>query len=138
MPFVRIVSCNPLEIKDPNVPPTFSGYPAADPAEWEAFRDEYDRVHRPMWEDFNDWVTEQGAPPLPDLEFIHEGTVNLYVYPEVVDYTDRPAARAHLAPARLLGAGDRRDVQAARRARRAQRSAHLLLARLARLGGRDR
>jgi MGT family glycosyltransferase len=86
VPFVRIVSCNPLEIKDPDVPPAFSGYPAADPAGWQAFRDEYERVHRPMWAEFNAWVTEQGAPPLPDLEFIHEGTVNLYIYPEFADY----------------------------------------------------
>src|SRR6266849_4124821 len=28
VPFVRIVSCNPLEIKDPHIPPAFSGYPA--------------------------------------------------------------------------------------------------------------
>src|SRR5882762_5594935 len=27
-PFVRIMSCNPLEMKDPALPPTFSGYPA--------------------------------------------------------------------------------------------------------------
>jgi MGT family glycosyltransferase len=86
VPFVRIVSCNPLEISDPNVPPAFSGYPAADPAGWQAFRDEYERVHRPVWAEFNAWVTEQGAPPLPDLEFIHEGAVNLYVYPELADY----------------------------------------------------
>src|SRR5262249_18868318 len=44
VPFVRIVSCNPLEIKDPHIPPVFSGYPAADPAGWQAFRDEYERV----------------------------------------------------------------------------------------------
>jgi MGT family glycosyltransferase len=86
VPFVRIVSCNPLEIKDPDVPPTFSGYPAADPAGWQAFRDEYERVHQPMWSEFNAWVTEQGAPPLPYLEFIHEGTLNLYIYPEFADY----------------------------------------------------
>jgi len=86
VPFVRIVSCNPLEIKDPGVPPAFSGYPAANPADWRAFRDEYERVHRPIWAEFNAWVTEQGAPPLPDLEFIHEGAVNLYVYPELADY----------------------------------------------------
>ena len=86
VPFVRIVSCNPLEVKDPGIPPTFSGYPAADPAGWQAFRDEYERVHRPIWAAFNAWVTEQGAPPLPDLEFIHEGTVNLYLYPELADY----------------------------------------------------
>jgi len=91
---VRIVSCNPLEVSDPQIPPAFSGYPAADPAGWQAFRDEYDRVHRPVWAGFNEWVTEQGAPPLPDLEFIHEGAVNLYVYPEPADY---PRARP-LAP----------------------------------------
>jgi len=86
VPFVRIVSCNPLEIKDPQIPPAFSGCPAADPAGWQGFRDEYQRVHRPVWAAFNGWVTEQGAPPLPDLEFIHEGTVNLYLYPELADY----------------------------------------------------
>src|SRR6266566_2476369 len=86
VPFVRIVSCNPLEIEDPGIPPAFSGYPAADRAGWQDFRDEYERVHRPLWEDFNAWVTKQGAPSLPSLEFIHEGTVNLYVYPELADY----------------------------------------------------
>jgi MGT family glycosyltransferase len=86
VPFVRIVSCNPLEITGPDVPPAFSGYPAADRAGWQAFREEYERVHRPMWAEFSAWVTAQGAPPLPDLEFIHEGAVNLYVYPELADY----------------------------------------------------
>ncbi len=94
-PFVRIVSCNPLEIKSPDVPPPFSGYPAADTGGWPDFRAEYDRVHRSLWQDFNAWVTEQGAPPLPDLEFIHEGDLNLYVYPEFADY---PRARS-LGPA---------------------------------------
>jgi MGT family glycosyltransferase len=90
VPFVRIVSCNPLEIKSPDVPPAFSGYPAADTGGWPDFRAEYDRVHRSLWQDFNAWVTEQGALPLPDLEFIHEGDLNLYVYPEFADY---PRAR---------------------------------------------
>jgi MGT family glycosyltransferase len=91
VPFVRIVSCNPLELKGPGVPPAFSGYPAADPAGWAAFRAEYDRTHRPLWTGFNDWVIEQGAPALPDLEFIHTGDLNLYVYPEELDYrAERP------------------------------------------------
>jgi MGT family glycosyltransferase len=89
-PFVRIVSCNPLEIADPGLPPAFSGYPVADQAGWAAFRAEYDRVHRALWSEFSDWVTSQGAPPLPDLEFIHPGLANLYVYPELADY---PRAR---------------------------------------------
>jgi UDP:flavonoid glycosyltransferase YjiC (YdhE family) len=90
VPFVRIVSCQPLEVKDPGLPPAFSGYPAQDPAAdqagWAEFRAEYDRVHRPLWAEFDAWVTGLGAPPLPDLEFIHEGAANLYVYPELADY----------------------------------------------------
>ncbi|OKI49633.1 glycosyltransferase [Micromonospora sp. CB01531] len=88
VPFVRIVSCNPLEIKGPDIAPVFSGYPAADRSGWAAFRAEYDRVHRPVWEEFDAWVREQGAPGLPDLEFIHDGDLNLYVYPGIADYTD--------------------------------------------------
>ncbi|MFF4773421.1 glycosyltransferase [Microtetraspora fusca] len=87
-PFVRIVSCNPLEVKGADIAPAFSGLPADDRSEWDAFRAEYDRTHREIYTAFNEWVVEQGAPPLPDLEFIHEGDANLYVYPEIVDYTD--------------------------------------------------
>lgn len=86
VPFVRIVSCNPLEVKGPKIPPAFSGYPAADSSEWAAFTAEYDRTHRPLWSDFSEWVRAQGAPALPDLEFIGEGDLNLYVYPEAADY----------------------------------------------------
>jgi len=89
VPFVRIVSCNPLEVKGPDIAPVFSGYPFDDRTGWADFLAEYDRTHRPMWEQFNDWVVEQGAPALPDLEFIPEGALNLYVYPRVLDYTDR-------------------------------------------------
>ncbi|BCY10541.1 glycosyltransferase [Actinoplanes sp. L3-i22] len=91
VPFVRIVSCNPLEVKGSSVAPVFSGYPQDDPAGWDDFLAEYDRTHRPLWETFNEWVVAQGADPLPDLEFIHEGALNLYVYPAEADYTaDRP------------------------------------------------
>src|ERR1700727_1583466 len=37
-PWVRIASCNPLEIKDPELPPTFSGLPADDAADWRPVR----------------------------------------------------------------------------------------------------
>src|SRR5215204_1749207 len=43
-PFVRIVSCNPLEVRGDAVPPVFSGYPAADPSEWAPFLAEFDRT----------------------------------------------------------------------------------------------
>jgi MGT family glycosyltransferase len=89
VPYVRIVSCNPLEMKGSGVAPTFSGYPADDSSGWDAFRAEYDRTHRELWQKFDAWVREQGAPALPDLEFIHTGDVNLYVYPQEADYLDR-------------------------------------------------
>src|SRR5438045_5930685 len=44
-PWVRIVSCNPAELKDPAVPPPFSGYPAADRTGWKEYTAEYRRVH---------------------------------------------------------------------------------------------
>ncbi|WP_405145393.1 glycosyltransferase [Sphaerisporangium sp. NBC_01403] len=87
-PFVRIVSCNPLEVKGDGIAPVFSGLPADDSSEWGAFLAEYDRTHRDIWTAFNEWVVEQGAPALPELEFIHEGDLNLYVFPEIADYTD--------------------------------------------------
>jgi MGT family glycosyltransferase len=89
-PFVRIVSCNPLEVRGPEVPPPYSGLPSDDRREWGSFAAEYDRTHRETWGGFNEWVQEQGARPLPDLEFMHASEVlNLYVYPEAADYTDR-------------------------------------------------
>ena len=89
-PFVRIMSCNPLEMPGPDVPPAYSGLPSDDRRQWEAFREEYDRTHRPTWEAFDQFVREQGAAPLPELEFMHASdALNLYVYPQVVDYTDR-------------------------------------------------
>ncbi|MFB9642184.1 glycosyltransferase [Agromyces lapidis] len=86
VPFVRIVSCNPLEVPGDEIAPVFSGLAAEDRAAWPAFRAEYERTHRQLWQEFDAWVQEQGAPALPELEFIHHGDENLYVYPEVLDY----------------------------------------------------
>ena len=89
VPFVRIVSCNPLEIPGRDIPPPYSGLPAGDRSQWAAFRAEYDRTHRPMWSEFDAWCREQGMAPLPDLEFEPTSPyANLYVYPEAADYTD--------------------------------------------------
>ena len=88
-PFVRIVSCSPLEVTGADVPPPFSGLPSADRSQWDTYRTEFDRTHRAMWSDFNDWVQAQGAEPLRDLEFMpHKTAANLYVYPAEADYLD--------------------------------------------------
>lgn len=86
-PWARIVSCNPLELKDPGLAPTFSGYPEDDRSGWGEFRAEYDSTHRDVWSSYDNWVREQGAAGLPDLEFIHESPfLNMYLYPSEVDY----------------------------------------------------
>jgi MGT family glycosyltransferase len=89
-PFVRIVSCNPLEVPDEDVAPAFSGLAQDDRNGWASFRAEYDRTHRAVWTSFNDWVVAAGAPALPDLQFMHASEhANLYVYPAEADYDRR-------------------------------------------------
>jgi UDP:flavonoid glycosyltransferase YjiC (YdhE family) len=86
-PWVRIVSCNPLELKDPALPPTFSGYPTGDTARWDEFRARYRELHEPLWREFSAFCEERGAPPLPELELIHESPfLGLYLYPAELDY----------------------------------------------------
>jgi len=93
-PWVRIVSCNSLELKDPDIAPVFSGYPEADRSGWDAFRVEYMRAIADLHGEFSAFFAERGAPPLPEGEFIHESEwLNLYLYPAEVDYPrSRPPA----------------------------------------------
>jgi MGT family glycosyltransferase len=86
-PWARIVSCNPTEIKDPEVPPPFSGLPLEDRAAWDAYWSAYDEALGGMHADFDAFCRERGAPPLPPRDFIHESPwLNLYLYPEEIDY----------------------------------------------------
>ena len=90
-PWVRIVSCNPTEVRDPDVPPPFSGYPADDRTGWDEYWAELARTHGEMHAAFSALCEERGAPPLPELEFIHESPwLNLTLYPDEADY---PRAR---------------------------------------------
>jgi UDP:flavonoid glycosyltransferase YjiC (YdhE family) len=90
-PWVRLLSCNPAEIKDPLVAPFSSGYPAADRSAWPAFLEEVERTHRELWDDFDAFCRDAGAGGLawtstgPD--FMHESPyLNAYSYPAEVDY----------------------------------------------------
>src|SRR5690242_21261653 len=58
IPWVRIVSCNPAELKDPRVPPTFSGYPSTDMSGWPAYWDEYARVPKDLHASFDEFCRE--------------------------------------------------------------------------------
>jgi MGT family glycosyltransferase len=86
-PWVRIASCNPAEMKDPELPPTFSGYRTDDRSRWEEYWAEYRRAHAEIHADFDAFCRDRGAPALPELEFIHTSPdLNLYIYPREVDY----------------------------------------------------
>jgi MGT family glycosyltransferase len=92
---VRIDSCNPLEIKDPALPPTFSGYAVDDQSAYADFRAEYAAQVGEMQREFSAFFVEHGAPPLPGLEFIDESPwLNLYLFPSELDYArSRPLAK---------------------------------------------
>jgi MGT family glycosyltransferase len=90
-PWARIVSCNPTEVRDRDVPPVFSGYPVSDRAQWGAYWDAYRDAHAELHADFDAFCRERGAPPLPELEFMFESPwLNMTIYPDDVDY---PRAR---------------------------------------------
>ena len=90
-PWVRIVSCNPMEMKDPLIAPFSSGYPVADTGGWPEFLAEVRRTHADMWTDFDAFCRENGESGLSygqlGPEFIAESPyLNLYSYPAEADY----------------------------------------------------
>jgi MGT family glycosyltransferase len=87
VPWVRIVSCNPLEVKDSALPPTFSGLPTGDSHDWDRFRHAYADAHAELHEAFGRFTRDQGCAPLPEGEFMYESPfLNLYNYPDELDY----------------------------------------------------
>jgi MGT family glycosyltransferase len=90
-PWVRIVSCNPMEMKDPQIAPFSSGYPVDDRSGWPAFLDEVRRTHADMWTDFDAFCRDHGETGLTygplGPEFIAESPdLNMYSYPAEADY----------------------------------------------------
>lgn len=98
VPWVRSISCNPLEAPDPALPPALSGLPTADRdrGAWDEFRRTYHAAHAAMHRDFSRFAEEHGCPPLPPDQFMYESPyLNLYVYPAELDYErSAPLAQA--------------------------------------------
>jgi MGT family glycosyltransferase len=87
-PWVRIMSCNPLELPDPDLPPVFSGYSSRSRESWDDFRAESRRTLGEIHADFDTLCQDLGAPALPDLEFMHASPwLNLSLFPDEVDYS---------------------------------------------------
>ncbi len=87
-PWARITSCNPLEWKDPALPPVFSGYPAEDSSGWDAYWAEYDRILGPQIAEFDAWLRDHGGSlPSGPRDYLWQSPyLNLYIYPEEADY----------------------------------------------------
>jgi MGT family glycosyltransferase len=86
-PWVRMMSCNPLELPDPALPPAFAGYPIDDRTHWDEFREESGRVLGPVQQQFDQDCRYRGAPGLPPGEFIHRSDwLNFSLYPSELDY----------------------------------------------------
>lgn len=89
-PWVRMVSCNPLEIGDPDLPPVFSGYSVLDRSGWDDFRAHYLETHADLHERYSASCVDLGADPLPAGEFQYVSPhLNLYLYADDADYTRR-------------------------------------------------
>jgi UDP:flavonoid glycosyltransferase YjiC (YdhE family) len=64
-----------------------SGLPVADPAQWQAFVDEYHRVHEDLLAEHNAFRESVGVAPCPPDEFnTHSPWLNMYLFPSVADY----------------------------------------------------
>jgi MGT family glycosyltransferase len=89
-PWARFVSANPLEMRDADLPPPLSGLPVADRSEWQAFVEEYHRVHADLLDEHNEFRASVGVAPCPPDEFnTHSPWANMYLFPEVADYARR-------------------------------------------------
>ena len=138
-PWVRIVSCNPLELQDPAIPPVFSGYPAGDRSGWDAFRAEYRRAHADLHASSSTRSAASAARrPLPEAR-VHPRVAVAQPLP----LPGRGRLRARAAARRRPGTGssprvrdDRRRLRAARAARR-RRRARSSTSRLGSLGSAD-
>jgi MGT family glycosyltransferase len=86
-PWARFVSANPLEMRDADLPPPLSGLPVADRSQWQAFVDEYHRVHEDLLGEHNAFRASVGVAPCPLDEFnTHSPWLNLYLFPEIAEY----------------------------------------------------
>ncbi|MGE0023317.1 MAG: nucleotide disphospho-sugar-binding domain-containing protein [Hyphomicrobium sp.] len=93
-PWVRIISCSENEIEDPAIPPHLSGCSESDQDGHARYRRHFEEVIRPIHDDFNGVLTENGEQPYPIGQFFEASPfMNLLLYPEPVKFK-----RAHPLP----------------------------------------
>jgi MGT family glycosyltransferase len=89
-PWVRIISCSENEIEDPDIPPHLSGCGEKDKAGFELFRKRFNEVIKPIHDEFNLFLKEQGEKPYPIGQFFEASPfMNLLLYPSAVKFKRR-------------------------------------------------
>ena len=87
-PWVRIISCSENEIEDEAIPPHLSGCKADDHACHAAFRARFNTVIKPLHDQFNAFLAENGEDAYPLGQFFEASPyMNLLLYPEPVKFT---------------------------------------------------
>ena len=86
-PWIRIISCSENEIPDPAIPPHLSGCGENDQACFEAYRNRFHKVIKPVHDDFNEFLHACGESPYPLGEFFEPSPfMNLLLYPQPLQY----------------------------------------------------
>jgi MGT family glycosyltransferase len=89
-PWVRIISCSENEIEDPDIPPHLSGCGEKDKAGFEAYRNRFNEVIRPIHDDFNAFLKSVGEGEYPLGQFFEASPhMNLLLYPTPVKFKRR-------------------------------------------------
>lgn len=87
VPWVRIISCSENEIEDDAIPPHLSGMSENDTEGHKAFRAKFNEVVKPLHDDFNTFLAENGEDPYPLGQFFEASPyMNLLLYPEQAKY----------------------------------------------------
>lgn len=87
-PWVRVISCSENEIEDDAIPPHLSGCGENDHACHKAFRQRFNKVIKPIHDDFNDFLRSCSEDPYPLGQFFEASPhMNLLLYPKQVKFT---------------------------------------------------
>lgn len=87
VPWVRIISCSENEIEDDAIPPHLSGLSEKDTDGHSAFRAKFNEVIKPLHDDFNAFLVENGEDMYPMGQFFEASPyMNLLLYPEQVKF----------------------------------------------------
>jgi hypothetical protein len=132
-PWVRIVSCNPLEVKDPELPPPYTGLPLADRVEWDWYREEYLRAIEEMQASFSEFCVARRPAAHGGRDDPRLGLAQPLHLSGGGRLPALGPARAHLAQPGIERPHHRRRLVAASGARRGRRRAGLRQPRVPRL-----